>query len=384
VARIYCFNDALFYLIIACMILFFTRRYDYAAAVLAAPVLIFGICFYSVDNLFLLGAVMLLYMAVYKYIKDGRVKNLILYPCLFFLIWSHPITLLVIAVFFAGLYKSREQALKDIWIFIFIAINVAIKFAMLDDYDSARMPVIGAHADLSYLPGTIITYCFRYWYLTLALYGLYRAVKKDKKWGDYLGLLMIPVILYFCSAHQYGISDPYFLKYTFPINLFLLTEGVLLLSAYQGSSKKVVLLFTGLVLLSGIKTTIFENHSEALRQVKLLDTLLYMCYNEDHAQSKWYVNDNSLKEFGSLSTNLESMTYSEYDKLPITIQVVKEKDSLKKAVYATPEDAFYLNEDLSYPAKQSLSPYYFHFKEGPYRELVLDSAKLRILRKAGR
>jgi len=39
-------------------------------------------------------------------------------------------------------------------------------------------------------------------------------------------------------------------------------------------------------------------------------------------------------------------------------------------------------DQYAYGKIKELNPYYFHFREGPFKELVLDSVKLAILRKA--
>ena len=80
-------------------------------------------------------------------------------------------------------------------------------------------------------------------------------------------------------------------------------------------------------------------------------------------------------------SHLESILFSSYQNLPVTIQVVRGDKDLKNRLDSIAHDQYYFYDGCSLDIKQ-LDPYYFHFKEGPYKEFVLDSVKVEVIKKA--
>ena len=378
VGIIYCLNDALFYLIISCLILFLTGRYDYASVVLAMPVLLLGISFYFIDNMFMLGAILMVYLSVYKYLRDGHLRSMLLFLCLFFIVWSHPIVFIAVGVFFVGLYKSKEQIVKDKWLFLFLVVNLAFKFSLLDGYDKGRIKDLNGNWDWEFTFQIIVEFCTYYWYLILSLGAVYVLGWKTKKWNDYLALLVIPLMLYFCCTQLVRMYHYNFQKYIFPFSLLLLAEGIFFITNYEGRFKKLVLVFVCIVLLSGVKTNFYDLHANFVNRVRVLETLSDICSKKDPSQTKWFVKRDSLRHLGDCILSDESIVYSALNNLPNTIQLVCEVDSLSYEVYNCPYDYYYTNPHEAIPAKW-LSSYYFHFKQGSYKELVVDSNMRKIL-----
>jgi len=338
IGKMYCFNDAVFHLSIAFLIIFFTHRYDYAAAVLAAPVLISKINFYYIGTeLFLSGSIMLLYVSVYKHMKHGVLRTVVLFISLFFIVWSHPVTLIVLIVFLAGLYNSRAQLLKDKLILAFMAVNVTARLLLLDDYDHQKLGILARGAEFSYLLNITGDYLAVYWYIVvLGIAGFYVAAVVLKTPGIYKALFVLPFILYFLSAQQLNVADSYFSKYAYPVHLFLLAQG--LVFATQACSRYKYLLIAGIIIIltAGIWSTIAKHHGFFMKRVVLFKALNTLCRQKDPEHSKWFVSNDLLAETDPYGSYTESIVYSAFFRQPLTVQVVRGDSTLHKFLSTLP------------------------------------------------
>ena len=289
--------------------------------------------------------------------------------------------LIVLAAFFLGLYRSKAQLFNDKWLLVFLAVNIIVKFSMLDDYDKGRINQLKGNLDMVLLSKIIMEYAIYYWFFVVGILMMLYMAWKNKKWTDYAGLLIIPVVLYCCTIDQVEIWHNDFYKYVFPISLYLLTTGMLMISSYQGRYKNAILLFVCLALITGVKNTIIDYHRDFAKRARVIESLISMCHDADPHHSKWFVSEGSLQGMGSWILDHEPITYSGYDHLPTTILLVRENDSLRSSVFATPYDSFYLAKNEILPIN-TLNPYYFHAAKGPYKELILDSERIKILREA--
>jgi len=288
---IYILNDTLFHLFISLAIIFFTRRYDLAAVVLAAPILILGMNYYFICcELFLSGSIMILYVAVYIGMKDSAVRNLILFPCLFFIIWSHPINMIMLAVFLAGMYKSKAQLIKDKWILSFILLNGVVRLLLLTGYDYVHIHELEGHISFNQFGLVILAYGQAYWYLIiLTVIGVYISLSRHKSISDYAGLILLPLILYFCTVRSLYDDKEDFPKFTYPINLFILMQGVVLVSRYATPRYKKLILAGAFIILSSGIYNILQFHTFFKDRVVLIETLNKICFKQDPNQSKWFI-----------------------------------------------------------------------------------------------
>ena len=383
IAHIYCLHFAFFNLFIALSILFLTRRYDLAAVVLAAPILLLGINYYYIFNeLFFCGSLMILYIAVYQGIKEGVLKKLILFPCLIYIIWSHPATIMILAVFMAGTYKSPAQILKDKWTIIFMGTNVIARLIMLNGFDHSKIHELLGGISFGYIIYFVWQYVLTYWFLVLLLtISIYISMARHLSLMDYTGVLMFIVILYFSMGQNLAQGSVDYSKYLYSVNLFILMQGIVVISRYWTAYKKKIMAGTFLILIAGVFTTFFSYHPIVLSQVITMETINKMCLREDPNQSKWYIREDPRYKLMVPISHLESILFSSYQNLPVTIQVVRGDKDLKNRLDSIAHDQYYFYDGCSLDIKQ-LDPYYFHFKEGPYKEFVLDSVKVEVIKKA--
>ncbi len=383
IGRLYCINDALFHLFVAILIILLTKRYDYAATVLAVPILLLGANFYFIGTeLFLSGSIMLLYLAVYKSMKASFLKNSILFSCLFFIVWSHPITLLMLTVFLVGIYTSIQQLRKDKWLLLFTLGNIVVRLYCLNSYDQHKLTELIVPLNWNYVFQICIDYVLTYWYLLfLTVVGVYIAYKRSQLFY-YRGLFLTPLIVYLCISYQLQIGNATFQKHIYPLNLLLLTQGIVFVLSSKIQFKLIVYGFTILFLLFGMYSTISNHHRSFHTRALLYKSLNDICYKEDPQHSKWFVRAEMVKDFDQYSSFVETITFSAFYQLPTTNQIIRADTTLQKKILPfVPEQNYWICDSSSVNVN-SLNPYYFHFKKGYYRELVLDSGKLQLLKRA--
>ena len=203
VATVYCINDAMFYLTIALLIIALTARYDYAASVLAAPVLIHGSNFYWIVNeVFLSGSLLVLYSAVSKYMDDGPFKKALLPLCMFFIIWSHPVMILVLIVFLPFIYPSLTDIKRSLPILVFIGANVLLRLFVLSGYDRDQLDRMeGRWFELRYWLelswGCLIEYSALAVMITVALYAVARSKNKIQYFSKINRIFIITIKIEF-------------------------------------------------------------------------------------------------------------------------------------------------------------------------------------------
>jgi hypothetical protein len=384
IGRIYCLNDACFHIFIALAILFLTRRYDLAAVVLAAPVLITGIAYFYVNNeIFLSGSILILYMAVYNGVKDSILKISILFPCLFFIIWSNPVSMIVLIVFLAGVYTSTAQISKDKWILVFIMINIFIRMLYLDNYDRSNINQLKGELNGSSLIDFALEYCQTYWYMILlAIGGIYYT--ESKKRMKYVGLLSMPILAYFCIVRRLNGYDEHFAKFLYPPHLFILMQAIVLMAEKGNNYKKVLLTLICMIWASALYYTLSNYHPVFMKRVVLAETLNAICRSEDPRQAKWYVKDAPLLSIASSDLNMECVFLCMYERRSVQIQILAMSQIREVMLDTVPEDRYYICDGMPPIHLSDFNPYYFHPISGPYKELVLDSAKLSMIRKACR
>ena len=187
IAYTLCLNDLLFYLSVAAMIIALTRQYLYAAVVLAAPVLIHGhFYFFMVNEIFLSGSMMVLFMAVYNHMQHSWIKTLILSASIFFVIWGHPFTIYLTILFLISLYESKDRLCKDWFIILFILINLAGRLTHWSWYDLTRVndhvqPLGGLSisiGDILMRPiSTVFSYIISYWFIILLMMTMFKTAE---------------------------------------------------------------------------------------------------------------------------------------------------------------------------------------------------------------
>ena len=160
-------------------------------------------------------------------------------------------------------------------------------------------------------------------------------------------------------------------------------QGTVLISQNCTKYKNLVSGIAILILMAGI-WGILLYQPFFMRRGQALEALNKMCIQQDPNQSKWYTLDDSVNTIAicGSSSYIESVCFSEFQKLPLTIQLVRGDRSIKKILDTISADRYYRDRDsCSYSIKGDLNPEYFHIKEGPYKELFIDSAKLDVIRR---
>jgi len=383
VAITYCINDALFHLTVSFLIILLTKRYDYASCVLLSPVLLLHMNFFYIGNaLFVSGSLMVLIVAVYNTAINNQLRWSVISYASFFVIWSNPISLFFLIAFLFGLYKSWNQLCSDRWFLLFILINVVARVLSIDMYDRSRISELQNSFDFHNLLGLLTHYCISFWFLMLmTIASLFLVKKKFNNWYLYKGLVILPVLFGCCVVGRVDFNDINFSKFLYPLNLLLLVQGVPIIVKNYEHQQKTIITVSLLAILCGL-ITVFTFGKCISKRVRLIENLNIMCYQKDPTQSKWFVQEKWLNELDGLGSYGESMTISSYQGLPITIQVVRGDEKVKNYLYAIPNDKWFLFDSNALDIKGSLNPYYFHFVNGKYKELVLDSVKVERLKKA--
>lgn len=385
VVTAYCINDLLFYLFIAFAIIYFTKRYDYAAAVLAAATLLpFSNFYYPYNELYLSGAIMVLYLAVYKHMQTGVLKHSILVIATLFIIWTHPAMLIVLMAFIPGLYISRKQLFDDKWLLCFIALNVVLRVILLSGYDHSHLQRINGAFNLQLCLHNCIDYLRLYWYLpVLAIYAFVRTRRIAGELSAYRGFVIVPLIIYLLGQNNVHMYDANFPKYIYPLNLLMLTLGLTALIRYNPFPQLRVLLAITIVFVISGAVLLSTFHYKLAKHAAVLKIVASFCAKEDPAHSKWYIRSNKLSAIDPLCTgiNSESILFSTLAATATTVQVVHITDADTTAMKALPENEFYLNGLAALPIS-SLNTHYFSFKEGEYKEFFLDEKRLDAIRDA--
>lgn len=384
VAGLYCFNDLLFYISVALFIILFTRRYDYAAVVMAAATLLpFSNFYYIFNELYLSGAVMLLYLAVYSHMQRGPLRSALLIGSVFFMVWTHPAMLIVMAAFIPGLYTSFRQVKRDKWLLGFIALSVIVRIILFSGYDHSHIQRINGTYNPQLAVTNFVEWLKLYWYLPiLSIYGFIKA-RGTGNTSAYRGFIILPVILYLLGQNNVHLLDANFAKYVYPLNLLMLTLGLNALIRYATFSHARVLVYVLVCFLSTGVMFIDKLHGRLVIHAEVLKSLTAICNAEDAGHSKWYVRSKELVAIDPLYTgiNSESILFSALAGHNTTIQVVSITDADTAAMAASKADEFYLNGLAPLPVS-NLNPNYFNFKAGNYRELILDTTRLDIIRSA--
>ena len=382
-AVVYCVNDALFYLAVALLIIILTRRYDYAAAVLAAPVLIHGANFYWIVNeIFLSGSLLILYTAIVKYMDEGFLKKMFLPLCMFFIIWSHPVMILVLMVFLPFIYSSRAEIKRALPMLIFIAANIIVRLYALTGYDHDQLDRMdGKWFEIRYWlelsRGCLFEYSALAVMIAVAIYALARSKNKTQ----FSGLMITPVLFVFCSRYHLDAGSLYLVKILYPITLFLFLQAIIFLSSRDISHEMPILVCMAILLFCGAGHTLYQDHEKLSHRAMVIKKLNTLCQQQNSGQSKWVVRSEALDSVENISKDwhTESLFFSSYMGQSPNIQLVRASGSDLAALRSLPEEKIFLNKEAFLPVK-SLNPSYFHINTGQYMELVLDPAKMKYLK----
>jgi hypothetical protein len=383
VAAVYCINDAVFYLAVAFLIIILTRRYDYAASVLAAPILIHGSNFYWIVNeVFLSGSLLVLYTAVVKYMDDGLFKKILLPLCMFFVIWSHPMMILVLMVFLPFIYPSLTEVKRSFPMLIFIAVNVLLRLFALTGYDRDQLDRMdGRWFELRYWLELSWGCLFEYSALAVMIVVAVYVVARSKNKLQYSGLLITPVLFICCNRYHLDAGHLYLVKILYPITLFLLLQAIIFISSRYAAHEMLVLVCMTVLLLYGSGHTLHNDHERLSHRAMVIKKLNTLCMQQTPGQSKWFVRSSALDPVENISKDwhTESLFFSAYKGQLPNIQLVRASESDLATLRSLPEDKIFLNKEAFLSVK-SLNPNYFHINTGPYMELVLDSAKMKYLK----
>jgi hypothetical protein len=378
-----CINDAVFYLIVAFLIIRWTRRYDYAAAVLAAPVLIHGFYFYFVVNeIFLSGSLLTMYTALYRYMDDSRLKKVVLAICMFFVIWSHPIMILVLLVFFPFIFPTFDQIRKAWPQLLFIAINVGARLALLSSYDDEKMSQLhGQWFEFHYWWSTAVDVAYKYLPLFVFIFlGLFSVIRSDRRF-QYAGLLITPLLFAFCNSIHLSPDSPDVAKYLYPVTLFLLLQGIIFVCSQPNLDRPIFVVLTGFLLLVGLYHLVDNNHGVIYHRAQLIKKINNLCVKHQPGHSKWFVKKEIIDSMDGFSPawHTESIFFSSFEGQHPTIQVVRASKDECRDLLSYPAEKLYFHKDLAFPIN-TLNAVYFDFKPENYKELVLDSAEITFLR----
>jgi hypothetical protein len=382
VTALYSFGDGLYYLAVALGIIWFTRRYDYAALVLAAPLLMHDSVFYFIANeIFLSGAIMVMFIAVHQYMREGRLKRLVLALCIFFVIWGHPVTMFMLAIFLPFIYYSVDRIKKDWKLIAFIAVNVLLRLALFSNYDQTKVgSMTGPWFEPHFWWSVVLDYFDEFPYLVVLDIFMVIAVVQSKERLKYIGIIMLPALIACCNASNSPVGMQYFTKFLYPAQLFIALQAVIYLGELSSRYSRLAPLFVAILLYLGGQRLLERNHTAIYQRAVITQRLNTLCAKEDSTHSKWYVRQSTLNLptlFYSDECH-ESLFYSEYQNLSPSIQLAQVKPEEIASLDTVKEDMLLSNINWVYPIKQ-LDPHYFDVRPGKYRELIMDSAKRQFL-----
>ncbi len=365
IGRIYCFNDALFYLLVAAAVILFAKTYEYAAVILATPVITYGSSFYSGIGceLFLSGALMTLYVAVSKREMDTSKRNLLLAISSFFVIWSHPITMILYFVYFTFLYNSKKLIMRDKWILLFVCFNMAIRVSLLTDYDSGSIAAlnIGNKINVSHLVSSVLEQTNIF---IIALFiVLFISLLKKKNYIQLFAFTGTTIMLLYLYSSGNN-SD--FTKYMFPIHWVLVIECIVFCSK---SSSKFSYLFLFTVLAGHTYNLINSNHNAYYERAQLINELTTYAYQEDKQHSKWFWPNSHLQ-------NSETLVFSAFQNLPTAVNIVYAYEGIKEKIDTIAHNEILIEHSTIVPIKKMNINYgNSTVYEGAYKELRIERKK---------
>ena len=383
VGRMYCINDALFYLIVSLLIILLTKKYEYAAAVLAAPVLITNLGFYFLENeLFLSGALMIFYVSIYQYYKHGWPKKMMLAVSAFFIIWSHPITLIALLIFMLYLYRSTVQIKQDLLLLTFIGINVLLRALLLSHYDYEKIQALNLMEIASGPLSTFSDYFVKLLLFLLSFYFLIRISASNA--GIVLKFAGLFVCIPFCYStynNEFDWNQVDIIKRLYPLHLFLLMLGLSWAGKIRLRPGHVMAIYI-LYLTMGI-TNILSSYTSMNNRVTIIEKLNALCQKQDALQSKWYVKEDVFLpiDLFQIKWHTATMVFSAIDKQCPTIQLVRGSPEDLEQLKRVPVNELFLNKH-SRAAITQFDPYYFNFSASVYKELILDTAEINALKKS--
>lgn len=390
IAYTLCLNDLLFYLSVALIIIAFTRQYLYAAVVLAAPVLIHGHFYYfMVNEIFLSGAMMILFIAVYHHMYDGSIKTLIMSVSIFFVIWGHPFTIYLTILFLITLYQNKDQLRKDWLIILFIIINLAGRLTHWSSYDLERVndhiqPLSGlgiSIGDIIMRPiSTFISYSISYWFIILLLIVMFKTAgsSSDKRnariaLASLLFTLLLQTILYYDKDAD-GDS---LAKIAYSTHLFILFYGSVACLKLWHKKNRQILTLTLVALSLGLWHILFSEFREKMdKHIAIFEKANYAAAHQSPPHSKWYIRLNKIAPNDVMMNPFffsESFTFSAMTGQKPLIHVVFASDSIIDLLKNTKDDEICFAYNLTYHSDR-IDHSYYPLLPGPYKELIIDSA----------
>lgn len=393
VSTIYCLNDLIFYLLIAALIIICTGQYVYAAVVLAGPVLIHGqFYYYMVNEIFLSGAMMVFFVAVYKYMPDGIWRKIFLLIGVYYVIWGHPFNLYMLFLFAVALYTGFAQIRAYAWLVIFALANLAARIMHFTVYNAARFSVQQNRLHQSrfsfsgffcQLGDTIAAYAGVYWFILILLCILFVTAANRKErtvaWlaaASLSGTWVLQALIF--PSAPWG-QDFDITKLIYPTHLFILSFGLPPLVNKISSRKLVLALLLVFTLTIGVRQVVygsFNNHMK--KHIALIRQVNAMCAERTPASSKWFIRTSNLPWRDQVMNSgyySEPLYFSGMDNNNHIVAVVFLPDSMVLAIFRTPQDAIHFAYNFDC-AIVSISNFYYPIKQGPYLEFTPDSAQL--------
>jgi hypothetical protein len=378
-------NDMLFYLLVAFLIIRYTHRYDYAATVLAAPVFLHLFGYYDIINeTFPGGSMLILFVALHKYMQDGLLKKILLVVSMFFVVWGHPDMLLTLGVFLPFIY-SDFQSVKANWkMVVFILVNVAVRSLLLADYDMGKINLVNIHSFFIHnLPHKAWAYLVEDWFIAIVVACMLYVIYRSKNKMQFAGLLLTPVMLAYVDAYHVSLHisiwDPNVMKYLYPVHLFALLQSMIFIHSLPAPKLRWSIAVLLLILVAGITQTL--SHRDLMAQRALtMKKLNAFCAQQDPSHSKWYIRLSTTPGFANQTLDLsnECLVFSARDHQVPNIHLVMATEELLPKLDTVGEDKLLANGVTEFPIS-SLDTFYFHVHPGRYNQLLLDSAQLNML-----
>ena len=381
---LYCLNDAFFYLIVASLIILLTKRYDYAATILAAPVLIHGTNFYWIVNeIYLSGSLLIFFAAILTYMRSSILKTALLISSIFFIIWSHPLMILALLVFLPFIYTPFISIKKHSPILLFIVCNIMLRLLFLSSYDHEKLGHISCNwNNLKNSMSISPDYLFEYAYVIIGVVIATHLILRSNHKAQFTGLIFGPFLVIVCILCHLPPNDPYISKYLYPVSLFLLLQSMIFLCAMD--IKNYRLISIGLLMTMGISIIhlIRVCHPYMARRADIIEKLNTLCSRQQQGQSKWFIKSSALDSIDGNGSDwyTESLFFSAIDQQYPTIQLVRVCGADSAKIHGMPCNTIFIHENITLPIK-SLDTNYFKVNPGPYKELILDADKVAYLKK---
>jgi hypothetical protein len=347
-------------------------------------VLLHIFAYYDIINeTFLGGSMLILFVALHKYMEDRPLKRIMLVVSMFFVIWGHPDMLLTLGVFLPFIYSDVESVKRDWRMVVFILINLAVRSVLLADYDMGKINLVDIHSfPIHNLTGKGLAYLREYWFIAILVACMLYTFYRSKNKFVYAGLLLTPILLAYVDAYHIkqhvAIWFPDVTKYLYPIHLFSLLQTMIFVHSLSAVKLRWALSAFALLLLAGITTT-FSYEDILTNRARVIKNLNTLCARQNPTHSKWYVRMSKMHDQDTtLDQSNEGMVFSARSKQPTTVHLVWADDAWAAKLDTVPADMLYPKGWPEIPIKR-LDPYYFNLKSGAYTELVLDSATERHL-----